>query len=114
MYKQTCVVKVEDVPKNEPVDLYIMKRGADLVAAVVTSNTYQTSRIAVESGIRDVADFTNMCSEHKFNLVKDSESPRQYNLEFMFDMRDTLCTVDEYPCRPATLPDQLLNCLAGN
>lgn len=114
MYKQTCVVKIENVPKNEPVDLYILKRGADLFAAVATSNTYQTSRIAVESGIRDVIDFTKMCANHEFDLIKDSEIPKQYNLEFTFDMRDSLCTVDDIPCRPATLPDQLLDCLAGN
>lgn len=113
MYKQTCKVKIEGVPKNEPIDLYIMKRGANLIAAVVTSTTYQTARIEVESGIREVEDFTRLCTEHEFRVVKDSEVPKQYNLEFEFDMRDTLCTVDEFPCLPAVLPDQLVDCLAG-
>ncbi len=113
MYKQTCRVKIESVPKNEPIDLYIMKRGANLIAAAVTSTTYQTTRIEVESGIRDVEDFTRLCTEHEFRVIKDSEVHKQYNLEFEFDMRDTLCTVDEYPCVPAALPDQLVDCLAG-
>lgn len=113
MYKQTCRVKIENVPKNEPIDLYIMKRGANLIAAAVTSDTYQTARIEVASGIREVDDFTRMCNEHEFTLVKDNETPKKYNLEFELDMRDTLCAVDEYPCVPATLPDQLVNCLAG-
>lgn len=113
MYKQTCRVKIEGVPKNEPVDLYVMKRGANLVAAAVTSNTYQTTRIEVESGIREVEDFTRLCTEHEFTRIKDSETSKQYNLEFEFDMRDTLCTIDEYPCLPAILPDQLVDCLAG-
>lgn len=113
MYKQTCVVKIENVPKGEPIDLYIMKRGANLVAAAVTSKTYQATRIEVESGIRDVEDFTRLCSEHEFYLLKDSTSPRQYNLEFTLDMRDSLCTVDEFTCNLATLPDQLVDCLSG-
>lgn len=113
MYKQTCRVKIKCVPKNEPIDLYIMKRGADLIAAAVTSNTYQTARIEVESGIRDVEDFTRLCTEHEFRVIKDSEVHKQYNLEFEFDMCDTLCTVDEFPCVPAVLPDQLVDCLAG-
>lgn len=113
MYKQTCVVKIEDVPKNEPVDLYILKRGAQLIAAAVTATTYQTSRIEVECGIRDVEDFTKLCTNHEFTAIKDAENHKQYNLEFAFDMRDTLCTVDEYPCQPATLPDRLIDCLAG-
>lgn len=113
MYKQTCVVKIEGVPKNEPIDLYLMKRGANLIAAAVTANTYQASRIEVESGIRDVEDFTRLCVEHEFNLIRDTTAPKQYNLEFDFDMRDTLCTVDEYPCVPSVLPNQLVDCLAG-
>lgn len=113
MYKQTCVVKIENVPKGEPIDLYIMKRGANLVAAAVTSKTYQATRIEVESGIRDVEDFTRLCTEHEFHLLKDSTSPRQYNLEFTLDMRDSLCTVDEFTCNLATLPDQLVDCLSG-
>lgn len=113
MYKQTCKVKIENVPKNEPIDLYIMKRGANLIAAVVTSTTYQTTIIDVESGIRDVEDFTRMCSEHEFTTVKDSKIPKQYNLEFELDMRDSLCTVDEYPCQLAAFPEQLVDCLAG-
>lgn len=113
MYKQTCRVKIERVPKNEPIDLYIMKRGADLIAAVATSTTYQTTRIEVESGIRNVEDFTRICTEHEFCVIRDSEIPKQYNLEFDFDMRDTLCTVDDYPCVPAVLPNQLVDCLVG-
>lgn len=114
MYKQTCVVKIENLPKNEPIDLYIMKRGADLIAAAVTSTTYQTSRIEVASGIREVPDFTKLCVEHEFILQKDLEKPRQYNLEFTFDMKDTLCAVDDYPCQVSSLPEQLVNCLSGN
>jgi len=113
MYKQTCIVKIECVPKNEPIDLYVMKRGANLIAAAVTSTTYQTSRIEVVSGIRGVEDFTRLCTEHEFRVIKDSEVPKQYNLEFELDMRDTLCTVDGFPCEPAVLPDQLVDCLAG-
>lgn len=113
MYKKTLQVSIKNVPKNEPVDLYILKRGADLIAAAVTSTTYQTARLEVNDGIRDVEDFTKMCVEHDFITVKDKETPRQYNLEFLFDMRDSLCCVDDYPCIPATLPDQLLDCLAG-
>lgn len=113
MYRQNCVVKIEGVPKNEPVDLYIMKRGAGLVAAAVTSNTYQATRISVESGIREVEDFTRLCIEHEFDLVKDSETPKKYNLEFTLDMIDNLCSIDEYPCMIAELPEQLVDCLAG-
>lgn len=113
MYKQTCAVKIEGIPKGEPIDLYIMKRGADLLAAAVTSNTYQATRIEVESGIREVEDFTRMCSEHEFNLVRDRNNPMQYNLEFILDMMDELCSVDEYPCQRAELPEQLVNCLSG-
>jgi hypothetical protein len=90
-----------------------MKRGADLIAAAVTSNTYQATHIAVESGIRDVEDFTRLCTEHEFNLVKDSETPKKYNLEFTLDMIDNLCSIDEYPCTIAELPEQLVDCLAG-
>lgn len=113
MYKQTSSVKIENIPKGEPIDLYIMKRGASLLAAVVTSNTYQAVPIEVESGIREVEDFTRICNTHEFELVKDVAIPKQYNLEFTLDMRDSLCTIDEYPCVLATLPEQLVNCLVG-
>lgn len=113
MYKQTCAVRLEDVPKGEPIDLYIMKRGADLIVAAATSNTYQSVKVGVESGIRAVEDFTRLCTEHQFPLVKDFKTPKKYNLEFILDMRDTLCSVDDYPCLPATLPEQLVNCLSG-
>jgi hypothetical protein len=113
MYKQTSRVKIKGVPKGEPVDLYIMKRGADLIAAAVTSTTYQTARITVENGIREVEDFTRLCDEHNFILIKDTTQPKTYNLEFDFDMRDTLCTVDDYPCGLASLPEQLISCISG-
>lgn len=113
MYKQNCVVKIEDIPRNEPIDLYIIKRGASLTAAAVTSTTYQSARIEVESGIRQVADFTRMCDEHDFNLIKDSEKPKQYNLEFILDMCDDLCTIDNVVCRRASLPDKLVRCMEG-
>lgn len=113
MYKQTSSVKIENIPKGEPIDLYIMKRGASLLAAVVTSVTYQAVPIEVESGIREVEDFTRICTNHEFELVKDTTTPKQYNLEFTLDMRDSLCTIDEYPCVLSTLPEQLVNCLVG-
>lgn len=113
MYKQTCKVKIEGLPKNEPIDLYIMKRGANLTAAAVTSNSYQATPISVESGIREVEDFTRICTEHEFTLSKDGKVPKKYDLEFMLDMRDNLCTVNDYPCTSAVLPVQLVNCLSG-
>lgn len=113
MYRQNCVVKIENVPKDEPIDLYIMKRGASLVAAAVTSTTYQTARIEVQSGIRDVEDFTRLCTNHEFELIKESPRSKIYNLEFTLDMCDTFCTIDEYPSVLSALPEQLVNCLAG-
>lgn len=113
MYKQTSKVVIEDVPRGQPIDLYIMKRGADLIAAAVTSTTYQTARIAVETGIRDVEDFTRLCNEHEFVLVKSQTQPRAYNLEFLLDMRDNLCAIDDSPCALSSLPEQLVDCLAG-
>lgn len=113
MYKQTINVIITDLPKGEPIDLYLMKRGATLVAAAVTSTSYQAVQIDTDSGIRDVEDFTKLCEEHEFELIKNPAKPKQYDLAFTLDMRDTLCSVDDYPCKAAILPDQLLDCLAG-
>lgn len=112
MYSQECIVKIEGVPKGEPIDLYILKRGATLTAAAVTSDDYKSARIEVSSGIRDVPDFTRLCKEHEFPLVKDRET-KQYNLEFSLDMLDTLCSVDGNPCSPAEFPEQLVDHLVG-
>lgn len=114
MYKHSGKVTIIGVPKGEPVDLYIMKRGADLIAAAVTSTTYQAARLPVVAGIREVNDFTRLCQEHNFTLVRDTSRPKVYNLEFYLDMCDDLCTVDDSPCELASLPEQLVNCLAGN
>ena len=113
MYKQTKQVIINNVPKNEPIDLYVMKRGASLLVAAVTANTYQATYVDTEAGIRDVDDFTRLCTEHEFTLTKDSVTARQYNLTFTLDVRDSLCSVDEHPCVLATLPDQLIEHLAG-
>lgn len=112
MYSQNCVVKIEGVPKGEPIDLYIVKRGATLTAAAVTSDDYLSSRIEVSSGIRDVPDFTRLCEEHEFDLVKDRET-KQYNLEFTLDMIDTLCSIDGIVCKHAQFPEQLVDHLVG-
>lgn len=113
MYKWTGKVRIKDVPRNEPIDLYIMKRGADLIAAAVTSDTYRTAYIEVGNGIRDVEDFTRICDEHEFSLVKDIEVPKKYDLEFDFDMRNSLCTVNDAPCIAAELPNQLVDYISG-
>lgn len=113
MYRYCDKIVFKNLPKDEPLDLYIMKRGALLVAAAVTSDSYQSVYLRVENGIRDVADFTRLCVEHNFQLTKDPAVRKFYNLECTLDMCDDLCTIDEHPCQPAKLPDQLVDCLAG-
>lgn len=113
MYRQTANVILEDVPKQEPIDLYVMKRGASLILAAVTSTVYKSTVLEVLPGIREIADFTKICDEHEFCLRKDNMKPKQYNLAVEVDMCDDLCTIDGYPCRPTELPDQLLDCLSG-
>lgn len=113
MYKKCVQLVIPNLPKGEPIDLYLMKRGANLIAAAVTSNSYQAVPIDTDSGIREVEDFTKLCEEHEFELIKNPAKPRQYDLAFTLDMRDTLCSVNDYPCKAAVLPDQLLDCLAG-
>lgn len=114
MYQQKCTVQVQDMVKGEPFDLYIMKRGASLAAAAVTASSYKTALIPVQEGIREVPDFTRMCSAHDLPVVKDPAAPRKYVLIFDFDMCDDLCSIDGYPCRQAELPVQLVDCLSGN
>ena len=111
MYRYNGSILFSHLPKDEPLDIYIMKRGAQLIAAAVTDCSYQAVRVTVENGIRDVPDFTRLCVEHNFHTPKTKKP--FCDLRITIDMCDDLCTVNEYPCQPAALPDQLVDCLAG-
>ncbi len=114
MYQQQNMVQIAEMQKGEPFDLYILKRGASLDAVVVTAGSYRTQSIPVQEGIREVPDFTRMCSMHDLPVVKDPNVPKQYQLIFEFAMCGDLVSIDGYPCRPAEFPEQLIDCLSGN
>lgn len=108
MYKQSGEILLNGDPKKDPVDLYIMKRGSDILLNLVTSNGCWCTRVDSAEGIRDVEDFTRLCTKHNFQNRTDDG-----RIKITFEMKDTLVNVDGCSCELTTIPVQLVDRLSG-